>query len=66
MSEGKQPADASDNLERLTRLADMLRLEIAPEELVALSHQLGVIEALEQAELRDSPPILRMDAGWHD
>ncbi|MCY3778912.1 MAG: hypothetical protein OXG78_01260 [Chloroflexi bacterium] len=66
MSEGNQPSDSNNDVEQLRRLAEMLGLDIAPEELAALSNQLGLIESLEQAELHDHPPILRMDAGWHD
>jgi len=32
----------------------------------ALSNQLPSIAVLEAFDLDDFPPILRMDAGWHD
>ena len=66
MSNAKKPADPAVSAENLARLAEMLGLEIPPETLAALSTQLGVVEALEQAELQDHPPILKMDAAWHD
>lgn len=52
--------------DRLLRLAEMLGLEIAPEDLEALSMQLRSLEALEQDELQDYSPILKMDADWYD
>lgn len=52
--------------DRLLRLVEMLGLEIAPEDLETLSMQLRLLEALEQDELQDYAPILKMDADWHD
>lgn len=66
MSSAKQPSDPAVSAEDLARLAEMLGLEIPPETLASLSTQLGVVEALEQAKLQDHPPILKMDADWHD
>ncbi len=61
-----QPPDSAIYADQLARLAELLRLEISEEDLKALSDQLRVIDALEEAELRDMPPILKMDADWHD
>ena len=61
-----QPSDPEIKADQLARLAQMLGLEIAPEDLAALSNQLHLIDALEQAELHDYPPILKMDADWYD
>ena len=41
-------------------------MDVEKDDLRALSEQLRRIDALEKAELGDVPPILRMDAGWHD
>lgn len=51
---------------QLARLAELLGVNIAPEDLAALANQLGLIDALEQSELHDYPPILKMDADWYD
>lgn len=62
----KQPSDPRAKAEQLARIAETLRLEIDDEDLEALSIQLRSIEALEASALADCPPILRMDAAWHD
>ena len=51
---------------QLARLADLLDIEIADEDLSTLAAQLSALEALDESELRDQPPILKMDAEWHD
>lgn len=61
-----QPADPLTSAEHLLRLAEMLRLDLTEEDLAALAEQLRTIDALEEAELEDFPPILRMDADWHE
>ncbi len=61
-----QPSDPEIQADQLARLAQMLGLEIALEDLAALSNQLHLIDALEQLELHDYPPILKMDADWYD
>ncbi|MDE2776263.1 MAG: hypothetical protein OXI77_10015 [Chloroflexota bacterium] len=66
MQSDKPPLDADEVTEQLTWLAEMLRMDVEKEDLMALSEQLRRIDALEKAALRDVPPILRMDAGWHD
>lgn len=58
-----EPAHQADYL---VLLAEMLRLDIAAEDLTALARQLRLIDALEQSALHDVPPILTMDASWHD
>ena len=52
--------------DQLAKLAELLGLDIAEDDLKALSNQLQLIDALEEAELREVPPILKMDADWHD
>jgi len=66
MPDRNDRCDAEDRREQLARLAELLRLEIAEEELTTLATQLSLLEALEESELRDQPPILKMDADWHD
>ena len=50
----------------IARLAQMLGIEIAPDDLAALAEQLRMLDDLEMSELQDTPPILTMDADWHD
>ena len=50
----------------MLRLAEMLDLDLAEEDLAALADQLRTIDALEKEELGDFPPILKMDADWHE
>lgn len=66
MQHTDQPSDPETKAERLTQLAQMLCLEIAAEDLSALAKQLDLIDALEQSDLHDYPPILKMDADWYD
>ena len=66
MSNLKQPSDPNVYADRLARIAELLSLEIEEEDLAALGKQLRVIEALEASELHDVPPVLTMDAAWHD
>lgn len=61
-----QPSDPEIKADHLATLAQKLDVEIAAEDLEALANQLHLIDALEKAELHDCPPILRMDADWHD
>lgn len=61
-----QPAEGDTTADQLVRLAEMLSLDLAKEDLTALADQLRTIDALEKAELGDFTPILRMDADWHE
>ncbi len=58
--------DPEIKAEQLARLAQILDVEIAPEELAALSNQLHLLDDLEQSKLHDHLPILKMDADWYD
>lgn len=62
----KNKSNVDEDSDRLVRLAEVLGLQIAPEDLAALSPQLRLIDALERDELQDYPPILKMDADWYD
>ena len=62
----KQPSDPESKAKLLAQTAEALGLEIAPDELAALAVQLCALAELEETELREQPPILIMDAGWHD
>lgn len=62
----RQHSTPDEEADRLALLAETLGLNIAPEELTALAKQLRALETLERDELRDYPPILKMDADWHD
>jgi len=62
----EQPAAGESSADQLVRLAEMLRLDLTEEDLTALADQLRTIDALEKEELGDFPPILRMDADWHE
>lgn len=66
MRSTNQPSDSASDADQLAKLAELLRLDISEDDLKALSKQLQLIDALEEAELRDVPPILKMDADWHD
>ena len=66
MHSSNEPSQPEFNAEAINRLAQMLGLEIAPEDLEALSKQLRLMDALEISELHDHPPILKMDADWYD
>jgi hypothetical protein len=60
------PADPNAGAAPLARIAEALSLEIDEEDLAALGKQIGVIAALEASELQDVPPVLTMDAAWHE
>ena len=66
MPKTEHPIKPTSDADQLVRLAEMLRLDLAEKDLAALAEQLRTIDALEQAELEDFPPILRMDADWHE
>ena len=66
MSKSKQPAVSNANADTVARIADLLKLEIDEEDLAALSEQLRALAALEATELHEVPPVLTMDAAWHD
>ena len=66
MLDTNQPTDPEITADQLARLAEMLGVEMAREDLAALSNQLHLIDTLEQSELHDYPPILKMDADWYD
>ena len=66
MLDTNQPTDPEITADQLARLAEMLGVEIAREDLAALSNQLHLIDTLDQSELHDYPPILKMDADWYD
>ena len=62
-----QPARRQDEGEdRLIRLAELLGLDIPADDLAALAQQLRLLDSLEEDELQDLTPILKMDADWHD
>ncbi|MYD09491.1 MAG: hypothetical protein F4X02_05530 [Chloroflexi bacterium] len=52
--------------DRLFQLAELLGLEFAVDDLAALARQLHLLDILEDDKLQDVPPILKMDADWHD
>ena len=66
MPNTKQPSVPNAKAEQLARIAELLRLEIDEEDLEALANQLHLLDALEESELRDYVPVLKMDAAWHD
>lgn len=66
MLDTKQPSDPKAKAEQLSRIAELLSLDIDDEDLEALSNQLYLMDALEESALRDYVPILSMDASWHD
>ncbi|MCY3797985.1 MAG: hypothetical protein OXG84_09255 [Chloroflexi bacterium] len=62
----KQPSDPKAKAVQLARVAELLQLEIDEEDLEALSEQVHLLDALEESELREYVPVLKMDAAWHD
>ena len=70
MSYGRSKSDLKIGAEQLAWLTQVLGLDVTPEELaalaVALSNQLPSIDVLERFDLSNYPPILRVDAEWHD
>ena len=66
MTKTEQPSDEIIDKGHLVHIAEMLGLEIDEESLAALADQLREIEALEESALGETPPILKMDASWHD
>lgn len=70
MSYGRSKSDLKIEAEQVATLAALFAVDVQSEDLeglaAALSNQLPSIAALEAFDLRDFPPILRMDADWHD
>ena len=70
MSYGRSKSDLKIEADQVAWLAQVLGLDVTPEELAALaaalSNQLPSIEVLERFDLTNYPPILRVDAEWHD
>ncbi|MCY3867511.1 MAG: hypothetical protein OXG68_18915 [Chloroflexi bacterium] len=70
MSYGRSKSDLKIEAEQVAWLAQVLGLDVKPEELAglaaALSNQLPSIDVLERFDLKDYPPILRVDAEWYD
>ncbi|MDE2859383.1 MAG: hypothetical protein OXN94_16175 [Chloroflexota bacterium] len=70
MSYGRSKSDLNITAEQAATLAALFAVDMAGEDLealaAALSNQLPSIAVLEAFDLDDFPPILRMDAGWHD
>ncbi len=66
MLEAMQPGEPASRAEQLTVLARMLGVELSADELRALARQLDTLEALEFEALQDEPPVLLLDADWHD
>ena len=70
MSYGRSQSELNIEADQVAWLAQLLGLEATPEEVAALaaalSNQLPSIEALERFDLSSYPPILSMDAKWHD
>ena len=70
MSYGRSKSDLRIEPDQVAWLARLLGLDVNSEEAedlaAALSHQLPSIRVLESFDLSDYPPILRMDAEWHD
>ncbi len=70
MSYGRSKSDLKIEAEQLAWLAQALGLNLPPDEVdalaAALSNQLPSIDVLEQFDLTDYPPILRVDAAWYD
>ncbi|MCY3831408.1 MAG: hypothetical protein OXG85_00245 [Chloroflexi bacterium] len=66
MADAKGRRDTEARRNQLARLAELLQIEIADDDLATLATQLDALDALEESVLQDQPPILKMDADWHD
>ncbi len=70
MSYGRSKSDLKIEADQVAALARLFDLDATPEELealaAALSNQLPSITVLEKFDLSGFPPILRLDATWHD
>lgn len=70
MSYGRSVSDLEIEADQVAWLARLLGLELQPQEVSALSealaNQLPSLAVLERFDLRDYPPILTMDADWHE
>ncbi len=70
MSYGRSKSDLKIESDQVALVAQMLGLPVSPEEFeslaAALSNQLPSIDVLEQFDLKAYPPILKLDAQWHD
>lgn len=70
MSYGRSKSDLNIKADQVAMLAELFGVDLASDDLeglaAALSNQLPSIAVLEDFDLEDFPPILRMDAGWYD
>ena len=70
MSYGRSKSDLKIESGQVAWLAQVLGLPVDSEEVeslaAALSNQFPSIGVLEQFDLKNYPPILRMDADWFD
>ena len=70
MSYGRSKSDLKIEADQVATLAHLFGVDVSAENLdalaAALSNQLPAIAVLDAFDLKDFPPILRMDAGWYD
>ncbi len=70
MSYGRSKSDLKIEANQVATLAKLFDVDVTAEDLdalaAALSNQLPSIAVMEKFDLKDFPPILRMDAGWYD
>ena len=70
MSYGRSKSDLKIEANQVATLAKLFDVDVTAEDLdalaAALSNQLPSIAVMENFDLKDFPPILRMDAGWYD
>lgn len=70
MSYGRSKSDLKIEADQVAWLAQVLGLDLNPQEAAALSaalaNQLPSLDVLERFDLNDYPPILNMDAEWYD
>ncbi len=70
MSYGRSKSDLNIKADQVALLAELFDVDLGSDDLeglaAALSNQLPSIAVLEDFDLEDFPPILRMDASWYD
>ena len=66
MPPNDKPSRHGLGAEQLAKLADMLGVEMKPENLKTMAAQLQRLEEMDAADHQDDAPSLKMDAAWHD
>lgn len=70
MSYGRSTSNQEFDPRVVQAFAELLGLDVSPEEAKALTigllNQLAARTSIERFDLKDTVPVLKMDARWHD